>query len=70
MFATTFLGKLTILDWMSKVMCNSFDFALPPSVVGLENLGHALHQSDTKQKPIVTWSPAFSCAFGNLLLLV
>ena len=37
------------------------------SVIGVENAHHSLDQSDARLKAITSWSPAFSCALGNLL---
>ena len=45
-----------------------FGFALLRFVIGLENSHHSLHQSDSKLKPIATWSHAFSRASGSLLV--
>lgn len=36
-----------------------------PSVIGPENLQHFLNQSDTKVKPIMTWSLVFSHDLGS-----
>ena len=35
-------------------------------MVGLQNLRYPLNQSDTKLKPIMTWSPTFSRVFDRL----
>ena len=51
---------------MSKVIRDCIDFSLLCSVIGLENSRHPLNQSDAKEKPISTWSLAFSCASGRL----
>lgn len=56
----------TIVHIMSKVIRDCCDFALR-SVIGVENLHHSLDQSDARLKAITSWSPAFSCALGNLL---
>ena len=45
-----------------------FGFALLRFVIGPENSHHSLHQSDSKLKPIATWSHAFSRASGSLLV--
>ena len=45
---------------------NYFCFALPRLVIGSENSRHFLYPSVSKLKPIATWSPAFSRAWGRL----
>ena len=55
-----------IFNWASKVIRDCIGFDLLRSVIGLENSRHPLNQSDAKLKPIATWSPAFSRAWGRL----
>ena len=43
-----------------------FWFYIIRSVIGLQNLRYPLNQSDTKLKPIMTWSPTFSRVFDRL----
>ena len=47
---------------VSKVIRDCFGFASLSSVIGLESSRHPLNQSDSKLKPIATWSLAFSRA--------
>ena len=51
---------------MSKVIRDFIGFDSLRSVIGLENSRHLLNQSDSKLKPIVTWSLAVSRASGSL----
>ena len=51
---------------MSKVIRDCFGFALIRTVIGQYNSYHALNQSQAERKQIVTWSSAFSRAFGSL----
>ena len=51
---------------MSKVIRDCIGFALLRSVIGIEISRHTVSQSDSKLKPIVTWSLAFSRASGRL----
>ena len=39
-------------------------------MIGPENSHHSLNQSETKLKPITTWSPAFSRALGSSIVFV
>ena len=54
------------LNRVSKVMQDCFGFTSIRSVVGLQNLRYPLNQSDTKLKPIMTWSPTFPRVFDRL----
>ena len=52
-----------IFNWVSKIMLDFFTFVFWfSSVICPENLRRFLNQSDSKLKPITTWSPAFSRA--------
>ena len=51
-----------IFSWVLKVIRDCIGFALLRSVIGLENSRHPLNQSNAKQKPIASWSLAFSRA--------
>ena len=59
---------IAILNGVSKVNRNCFGFAFFRLVIGPEDFHYFLNQSDSKLKPIATWSPAFSRALGSLLL--
>ena len=48
---------------MSKVIQTDVGFAFQRSVIGPNNSHHSLNQSDAKQEPITTWSPAFFLRF-------
>ena len=48
---------------MSKVIQTDVGFAFQRSVIGPEKSLHSLNQSDAKQEPITTWSPAFFLRF-------
>ena len=48
---------------MSKVIQTDVGFAFQRFVIGPDNSHHSLNQSDTKQEPITTWSPAFFLRF-------
>ena len=48
---------------MSKVIQTDVGFAFQRSVIGPEKSHHSLNQSDAKQEPITTWSPAFFLRF-------
>ena len=56
-----------IFNRMSKVFQNCFGFALPYCVIGPQTLRHSFNQSNIKQKPIPTWSLAFSRVSGRLV---
>ena len=51
--------------WLIAEICLRLHFAL--MVIGPENSGHFLNQSDTKLKPIKTWSPTYFCTLGSLV---
>ena len=53
---------------MSNEIRDNICFVLLRSVIGPENSRHSRNQSDAKLKPIATWSPAFSRAFGGLVV--
>ena len=59
---------IAILNGVSKVNRNCFGFAFFRLVIGPEDFHYFLNQSDSKLKPIATWSPAFSRALGSLLV--
>ena len=59
---------IAILNGVSKVNRNCFGFAFFRLVIGPEYYHYFLNQSDSKLKPIATWSPAFSRALGSLLV--
>ena len=61
-FCETLKCIRAIFNRVSKVIRDCIGFALLRSVIGLENLRQPLNQSDTKLKPIATWSLAFSRA--------
>ena len=54
-----------VFNWLSKVIKVCISFSLLRSVIGPENSRNSLNQSYAKQKPISTWSPAFSRALGS-----
>ena len=43
-------------------------FAFFPSMIDPETMKHRPNESDTKLKPVATWSLALSCTSGNLLM--
>ena len=55
-----------------NVESNHYRFvnALLRSVIGPENSHHSFNQSDSKLKPITTWSPAFSRVSGCLVIFL
>ena len=58
-----------VSNLVSKIILNSFGFALLRSVNGF-NPRHLLNQSDAKPKPITTGSHAFSRAWRRLRVFV
>ena len=54
-----------VFNWLSKVIKVCISFSLLRSVIGPESSRNSLNQSYAKQKPISTWSPAFSRALGS-----
>ena len=57
-----------IFNRVSEVIWDCCKFAFFRFMIGPENLHHFLNQSDSKLKPIATWSPAFSRASGSVLV--
>ena len=57
-----------IFNRVSEVILDCCKFAFFHFMIGPENLHHFLNQSDSKLKPIATWSPAFSRASGSVLV--
>ena len=55
-----------IFNRVSRIIRNCFGFALLRYMIGLKRSCYLLNQSDTKQKPIATWSHAFSHAWRRL----
>ena len=55
-------------NWVSKVIWDCTGFSLLCSMIGPKNSRHSLDQSDAKLQSITTWSPAFSCPLGGLLV--
>ena len=58
-----------VFNWLSKVIKVCISFSLLRSVIGPENSCNSLNQSYAKQKPISTWSPAFSRAWEVFIVL-
>ena len=53
-------------------ICNHYRFVYASlrSLIGPENSHHSFNQSDSKLKPITTWSPAFSRVSGCLVIFL
>ena len=64
-----FIDKVVFI-WVSKVTRNCFGFPLLRSVIGLKNSRHLLNQSNTKPKPIATWSHAFFPRLASVTYLL
>ena len=65
---STLLACEAIFNWVSKLIWNCFGFSLFRYVIGPENTCHFLNQLDLKLTSIATKLPAFSCAFGSLVV--
>ena len=71
MLGNVFYARPTYLRYSwERMLVNplSIGFALLRFVIGPENSHHSVHQSNSKLKPIATWSHAFSRASGSLLV--
>ena len=66
---TIFNGGKNNFQWSVERIWECIVYILLCPVISLENSHHFLNQSDAELKPLMTWSPAFSRAFGAFFTL-